>query len=98
MAKIVKNKKGFKVIRLAKAEVLDLWGKYGGVGICERCNEIPESGGFYVAVLNQYLCERCFKDWLKKAEYYPEDEFFENRCFTEVQRRLQKLGYWEKTE
>lgn len=98
MAKSVKNKKGFKVIKLAKREVLDLWGKFGGVGICERCNKIPDKGGYYVACINDYLCENCYKDFIKSATYYPEDEYFENMNFQEVKKRLKQLGYWEKDD
>lgn len=96
MAKQISNKKGFKVSKLSKVEVLDMWGKYGGVGICERCNEIPAEGGYYVAVLNQYLCTKCYKDWIKDAKVYEEDKYFENINFTEVQKKLQRLGYWEQ--
>ena len=95
MAKSIKNKKGFKVIKLAKVEVIDLWGKYGGVGICDRCNDIDQKGGYYVACLNQYLCAKCYKDFIKNATYYEEDRYFENINFLQVKKNLLRLGYWE---
>ena len=54
MAKVVKNEKGFKVIEVSLIECT----QWGGLGICDSCGNASFKG-YYVAVLNQMLCENC---------------------------------------
>ncbi len=69
MAYIYKNKKGFKVIRTEnRTEALML----GGAGICDWCNNTSKTG-YYVAVLNEWFCDKCFHDWYLRATFYKED-------------------------
>ncbi len=95
MAKQYKNKKNFLVIQLNFEEVLKIWGQYGGVGICDRCNKI-EKKGYYVACLNEYFCESCFKQWLKSAVNYEEDRPFEKRYYKDTVSILARAGLWEQ--
>lgn len=76
MAQIIKNKKGFKVIKVTYADD----NKWGGLGICDQCNGNALKG-YYVAVLNSVLCERCYNDWSKSAIYHPEDSRVEDTNF-----------------
>lgn len=78
MAKIKENKKGFKVIQISRKELMDKLGMYGAMGICDRCNETT-STGYYIAVLNQWFCPKCYQDWYSSATYYPEDATVENK-------------------
>ena len=76
MAEVVETEKGFKVIHTSRTECL----KWGGIGICDHCNESPQHG-YYVAVLNFWLCPDCYDRWIKNAKRYPEDNAVENMNF-----------------
>lgn len=39
------------------------------------------STGYYIAVLNQWFCPKCYQAWYHRATYYPEDAKVENRNF-----------------
>ena len=80
MAKVIENKKGFKVIEISKEELLKKLSQYGSVGICDFCGN-PTEVGYYVAVINQWLCQDCYQDFLDKSQYYPEDKPIEDRNF-----------------
>lgn len=43
-------------------EAREIWGKYGGAGICDRCNNFQkdDQNCYYVAVLNYFMCQKCF--------------------------------------
>lgn len=36
---------------------------------------------YYIAVLNQWFCPKCYQAWYHRATYYPEDAKVENRNF-----------------
>ena len=80
MANIKDNKKGFKVIQISRKELVEELGQYGAIGICDYCNETA-STGYYIAVLNQWFCPKCYQEWYHRATYYPEDAKVENRNF-----------------
>lgn len=86
MAKIFKNKKGFKVIEATRGEMMCALSEYGCVGICDSCGESKESG-YYIAVLNCWYCKECFYRWYYRAKYYPGDAEIENRNF-ELYRQI----------
>ncbi len=65
MAKKVDNEKGFLVIEVSAAE---LSAKAGGYGICDYCNT-PAEKGYYIAVLNQWYCPKCYDEFCKRAKY-----------------------------
>lgn len=60
MANIKDNKKGFKVIQISRKELVEELGQYGAIGICDYCNETA-STGYYIAVLNQWFCPKCYQ-------------------------------------
>lgn len=72
--KRINTDKGFIVYRASAEEVARL----GGYGVCDHCNEFALSG-YLIPVLNHYLCEKCFDEWIKESTYYPEDVEIENR-------------------
>ena len=80
MANIKDNKKGFKVIQISRKELVEELGQYGAIGICDYCNETA-STGYYITVLNQWFCPKCYQEWHHRATYYPEDAKVENRNF-----------------
>lgn len=80
MAKIKENKKGFLVLELTRQELLDKWASCGSLGVCDLCLDKPETG-YYVAVLNQWLCPLCYEKWINNATRYAEDIPIEERNF-----------------
>lgn len=84
MAKIAENKKGFLVIEVSAEE---LSSKMGGYGICDFCNT-PSDNGYFVSVLNQWLCSKCYNEWLKRAIRYPQDADIERRNFELFKEKL----------
>lgn len=68
MAKVVDNYKGFKVLEITRQEMMDKLTRYGCLGICDMCNR-PTSVGYYVAVINRWMCR------------YEEDMKIENKNF-----------------
>lgn len=76
MATKITTEKGFKVIKCSIVEIM----KLGGIGICDMCDTAPLDG-YYIAVLNQWVCEDCYNDWLRRARPYKEDEPIEDKNF-----------------
>ena len=71
----------FLVIECTAAELMDAVGSYEC--ICDWCDKTqPHNGkGYYIAVLNHWYCEECYKQWISRATYYPEDADVERRNF-----------------
>lgn len=63
MAELVKNDKGFKVIKLSTEEAKKLgWGiDYSGECICTDCDELISGDIYYVVVLNDTMCKECYE-------------------------------------
>lgn len=88
MAKKVTNDKGFLVIEISAREALDKCGfgyhslDYSEL-ICDICNKWLEDSNklFYVAVLNEVICEDCYIDWVANATRYEEDIDFETEMY-----------------
>lgn len=80
MAKVIENSKGFKVIEISKEELLEKLSQYGCIGICDFCGN-PTEVGYYVAVINQWLCQDCYQDFISKVRYCIEDKPIEDRNF-----------------
>ena len=58
----------------------ELSAKAGGYGICDYCNT-PAEKGYYIAVLNQWYCPKCYDEFCKRAKYYQEDTGTEKRNY-----------------
>ena len=84
MAEIVKNDKGFKVVKMSMHEINVA---FGSLGICDACNK-GSFVGYYIAVLNSWYCENDYLKFLQYATNYPEDSMVENRNFEIVKQRL----------
>lgn len=80
MAKVFENKKGFLVMEVERNGLMDALKAYGYAGVCDMCLGKPEKG-YYIAVLNMWVCEKCFKEWYLRAKRYEEDEAVERKNF-----------------
>lgn len=76
MAQIIKNKKGFLIIQCSAVETL----KFGGMGVCDFCNN-TDRNGYYIAVLNSWYCKSCYERWNQNAVRYVDDNDIEVRNF-----------------
>ena len=85
MAKIIDNPKGFKVIEISRTELVNKLAEYGSLGICDSCNQTDYTG-YFVAVLNHWLCPKCYEEWMDNAIYYPEDAPYEKRTFEQYKK------------
>ena len=83
MAQIINSDKDFKVIEVYLSDCI----KWGGLGICDHCNTAIRKG-YYVAVLNSVLCEKCYKSWHHRAKNYPEDRRIEESNFNRMKSIL----------
>lgn len=76
--KIVKNDKGLKIIQCSSKEMRLATGNPSPV--CDNCISDCENG-YYVAVINRWLCESCYQEFMKFAKKYDEDCYIEDRNF-----------------
>lgn len=93
MANQQKNTKGLKVIKMRTTELIRI-SPYS-IGVCMK----RVKTGYYVAVLNRYICEACYQKFIQRAKHYPEDDRIENRNYQLFKEDLKAAGLWrEETE
>lgn len=80
MAKQIEAGK-FLVIECTAGELMNAVGS--DICICDCCGRpcLPTDKGCYIAVLNQWYCQECYKDWIERAAWYPEDADVEQKNF-----------------
>lgn len=71
----------FKKFLIIEADTTEMVDNCGSMGICDYCGKPHLGTGYYIAVLNQWYCPKCFEEWKARAKYYPEDAEVENRNF-----------------
>ena len=101
MAKVYKNDKNFLIIEMDGAEASNLG--FGieitgclNVIVCGSCNaSIEHKKIFYVACINEVLCENCITDYVKNMSHYTDDDSlkYEINHFNIIAK---KLGMSEK--
>lgn len=83
MAKVIVNPKGFKIIKTTMFECLT----WDGAAICDHCNQSAHEG-YFVSVLNHWVCPECYKEWYNTAKVYQEDKHYEQVVFDRYCRLL----------
>lgn len=83
----VENPQGFRVLQVSRTELEQATQQVHCV--CDDCMSSPEYG-YYVAVLNRWLCPKCYSRWIKAATRYQEDIWVEEKNY-QFYRNL--LGY-----
>lgn len=92
MARLLENKKGFKIIKLTWRETVCITDSWGLSDCCgQNSSEEPL---FYIAVLDRYFCECCMNAWLSGATRYKSDIEKEQYNFVKVKNKLKDLGTW----
>lgn len=72
------NEQSFRILKVYKKELEEATRQKQCC--CDECLSTPEYG-YYVAVLNRWLCPKCFNHWLKYAVRYKEDILVEERNY-----------------
>ena len=80
----VKTSEGFLVLKVSNYELAKATGTQ--YAICDNCC-FDDEYGYYVAVLNSWLCPLCYAKWKKTATRYSEDVPVEERNY----RRYKEL-------
>ena len=101
MAKLYKNDKNFLIIEMNGAEASNLGFGHEVTGclnaiVCGTCNaSIEHKKIFYVAGINEVLCEACVTDYAKNMNHFIDDDSlkYEINHFNII---AQKLGMSEK--
>lgn len=80
MAKVYKNDKNFLIIQMTGAEASNLGFGMEVTGclnsiVCGTCNSsIEHRDIYYLAGINEVLCEDCLTDYLKNMSHYTDDD------------------------
>ena len=80
MAKVYKNDKNFLIIEMDGTEASGLGFGMEVTGclnviVCGSCNtSIEHKKIFYVACINEVLCEDCITDYVKNMSHYTDDD------------------------
>ena len=101
MAKVYKNDKNFLIIEMNGTEASGLGFGIEVTGclnviVCGSCNtSIEHKKIFYVACINEVLCEDCITDYVKNMSHYTDDDSlkYEINHFNII---AEKLGMSEK--
>ena len=86
----------FLIIECTAKELREVTGQ--PIVMCDFCADVALAHnykGFYIAVLNQWICKKCYEDWKKRAHWYEEDSAIENKNF-EFYAKLFGLIAWVK--
>ena len=87
MAKQITRGK-FLLIECTAGELMNAVGS--DICICDWCAKpfLPSEKGCYIAVLNQWYCQKCFEEWIERATWYPQDVDVERKNFEFYAPRL----------
>lgn len=68
--------------------------------VCDLCNEqlLQEPVCYYIAVLNQIMCKKCFERHIANAKYYQEDKPYESRNYYGMLARIEEAGLWKVSD
>lgn len=80
MAQIVSEAAGFKVAEVSRTELMDKLGPLGSIGVCDNCMSKSKTG-YYVAVLDQWFCPKCYNEFIQNNTPDPRDTWFEDERF-----------------
>ena len=92
MANLWKNDKQFKIIKMSWKEYVastDSW------GLCSCCGDnSAEESLYYVALIDDAYCQKCFDAYYQGAKRYKGDVEKEQANFIKMKNKLVDLGVW----
>ena len=86
----VKTSEGFLVLKVSNYELAKATNQE--YCVCDHCLASPEEG-YYVAVLNSWLCPKCYADWKKRATRYSEDVPVEEKNYQFYKNLISNFNY-----
>lgn len=93
MASLLKNNKGFKIIKMCWREYVACTDSFGLCGLCgDNSSEDPL---YFIAVIDQAYCKTCFDAWYGSARRYSSEMEKEQHAFVVMREKLRDLGAWE---
>lgn len=90
MAKIIENKKSFKIIEMSNKECIEHFLTPAGVfdiPICDSCCK-PYEKGFYIPVLLRWYCQECYDEFTERQSPFESDKLFEEKEFNRMCKKL----------
>ena len=86
MATLVKNKKGFIIVKLSQDEAINKlhFGTKEGYCLCAECNKPIKGDIYYVTILNDTMDKDCLIKWIEKSTYYKQDRPFEEYNYEDI--------------
>lgn len=72
----------FLIIECTAKELMQVTGQ--PIVMCDYCADVALAHnykGYYIAVLNQWFCRKCYEEWRERAHWYPEDAGIEQKNF-----------------
>lgn len=94
MATQLNNEKRFLIIHMTWREYVAASDKFGWCDLCST--DDFEHGGYYIPVIDQWYCEKCYKAWYDTAAHYKVDMEEERYRFNEMRNKLKGLGVWNE--
>lgn len=91
MGKKVENDKKFLIIHMTVQEAIAAMDCFGE---CNLCGEVC-ADGYYIPVIHQFYCQKCYDAWISSATRYRSDIGTEIRRFNAMKRKLEDLGTWD---
>ncbi len=91
MASLINNNKGFFILETSQDEIVSAHPL--NKGICDRCNE-SSFKGYYVAVMNYWMCPSCYESWNAESIRYSSDIPYEIDRYNAMCRAL-NLPKWQ---
>lgn len=67
--KLEYTKQGYSYIKCTADDCF----KWGGMAICDNCNEAMKEEIYLIFILGRALCKSCFKEWENETKRYIED-------------------------
>lgn len=95
MANKVENEKGFLIIEMTLNEADKIgFGIGSGACICVGCNGLCLPKVYYVAAMNETMCEKCLNEFLTSEDTirYDEDIPYEERNYNRYMELLNLLS------
>lgn len=67
--------KGYSYIKCTKEDCFN----WGGLAICDDCNEPIMEDVYLVFVLGRAYCKKCFEAWVQYSKRYEEDLYLQKQ-------------------
>ena len=69
------TKQGYSYIKCIKEDCFN----WGGMAICDDCNNAILDEVYLVFVLGRAFCKNCFEEWQKESKRYEEDLYLQKQ-------------------